>query len=419
MILVEYAKPFAVQLLLIGEKRQKVVKKTLTKDKLKAAVNEQVESQSRDLIDLSLKIHANPELGLKEEKALAWLTAYLKKNGFRVEKGIGSLPTSFKAVYGNSKPVIALLAEYDALPEVGHACGHNIIAAAAVGAGTACKCIIDSCGGTVAVFGTPAEEFFGGKATMLQAGAFNGVDAAMMVHPGTRNTGITEALACINLDIKFFGKAAHAASHPEQGINALEAMILSFNAVNSLRQHIKDKARVHGIITHAGEAANVVPAYSAAKFLVRASDNTYLDELKEKVLNCFAGAALATGAQLEHKWGEVIYAPMNNNMFLARLFAQNMESLGRKVEPFESSFGFGSTDMGNVSQVVPAIHPSVAIAPIGISVHSVEFAKAAASEAGQNGLLDAAKALAMTVADLLSKPETLAKVKEEFYRHKR
>ena len=396
-----------------------MVKNAVTKDELKAKINEQVESQRLELIELSLKIHANPELGFKEEKALTWLTAYLKKNGFQVEKGVGSLPTSFKAAYGNSKPVIALLAEYDALPEVGHACGHNIIAAAAVGAGIASKCVVDNCGGTVAVFGTPAEELFGGKVTMLQARVFDGVDAALIVHPGMRNVATTEALACISLDVEFFGKAAHAAAHPEQGINALEAMILSFNAINSLRQHIKEKARIHGIITHGGEAANVVPAYSAAKFLVRAPDNTYLDELKQTVLNCFTGAALATGARLEHKWGEIIYAPMNNNLFLARLFSQNLESLGRKVESFEPHFGFGSTDMGNVSQVIPAIHPSISVAPLGTSVHSPEFALAAASKSGHDGLIDAAKALAMTVADLLSKPEALAKVKEEFSQHSR
>jgi len=394
-----------------------MVRETLAKDLLKTKVNEQIESQRRELIELSLKIHANPELGFKEKKASGWLTTYLEENGFQIEKGIGSLPTSFKALYGNGKPVIALLAEYDALPEVGHACGHNIIAASAAGAGVACKCIVDDYGGTVAVFGTPAEELFGGKVIMLQAGAFDGVDVAMMVHPGVRNKVTIEALACISLEIEFFGKAAHAAAHPEQGINALEAMILAFNAVNSLRQHIKDRARIHGIITRGGEAANVVPAYSAAKLLVRAPDNTYLDELKQKVLNCFAGSALATESRLDYKWGETVYAPMNNNLFLAQLFSQNLESLSRKVEPLESRSGFGSTDMGNVSQIIPAIHPSVAIASPDISVHSTGFALAAASEMGHSGLLDAAKAMAMTVVDLLSKPEILAKVKEEFAQH--
>jgi len=391
-----------------------VAKKALMKAELKAEVSKQVEYHRSSLIELSLKIHANPELGFREEKALAWLTSYLKENGFQIEKGVGGLPTAFKAVYGNGKPVIALLAEYDALPEVGHACGHNIIAASTIGAGVASKCVSDNYGGTVAIFGTPAEELFRGKVTMLQAGVFDGVDAAMMVHPGVRNMAIIEALACIGLEIEFFGKAAHAAAHPEQGINALEAMLLAFNAVNSLRQHIKGKARVHGIITHGGEAANVVPAYSAAKLLVRAPDNAYLDELKQKVINCFNGASLATGARLDYKWEETSYAPMNNNLSLARLFSHNLESLGRKMEPFEAQFGFGSTDMGNVSQVIPAIHPTIAIASPDVPLHSTDFAQAAVSEAAHKGLLDAARALAMTVVDLLGEPETLSKVKEEF-----
>ncbi len=386
----------------------------MTKAELKAEVSRQVEQQCQELIELSLKIHANPELGFKEEKASDWLTGYLARNSFQVENGIGGLTTAFKAAYGISKPVIALLGEYDALPEIGHACGHNIIAASVVGAGVASKCVVDNCGGTVVVFGTPAEELFGGKVFMLREGVFDGVDTAMIIHPGVRNAATTEALACIGLEIEFFGKAVHAAAYPEQGVNALEAMILAFNAVNSLRQHIKDRARIHGIITHGGEAANVVPAYSAATFLVRATDNAYLDELKQKVLNCFEGAALATGARLDYRWSEIIYAPMKNNLVLAQLFAQNLESLGRRVEPFEPHFGFGSTDMGNVSQVIPAIHPSVAIVSPDVLLHSTDFAVAAASESGHKGLLDAAKALAMTVVDLLSESQALARVKDEF-----
>lgn len=389
-----------------------MLRKFLSTAQLKEEVNKQVDNQRQELVELSLKIHSNPELGFREERASNWLVAYLTKNSFRVERGIGGLTTAFKAVYGNGKPVIALIAEYDALPEIGHGCGHNIIAASAVGAAVASKLVVDKCGGTIAVFGTPAEELFGGKVLMLKAGVFDGVDAAMMVHPGLFNTIATEALACISLDIEFFGKAAHAAACPEEGINALDAMILAFNAVNSLRQHIKSNARVHGIITRGGEAANVVPAYSAATFLVRAADNAYLDELKQKVLNCFKGASLATGARLEYRWSDIVYAPMKNNMALGQIFAQNLASLGRKVEPLEPHFG--STDMANVSQVIPTIHPFIAIASPDVLLHSVDFAQAAASEAGHKGMLDAAKALAMTVVDLLTDPKVLAKVKEEF-----
>ena len=382
---------------------------------LKESVIKEVEASRRQLGDLSLQIHDNPELGFKEEKAAALLTGYLKKNGFSIEAGICQLPTAFRASYGKGTPAIAVLAEYDALPHLGHACGHNLIAGCAVGAAVAARPAIEGCGGQVIVIGTPAEEFYGGKVMMVERGAFDGLDAALMMHPGSHNSATTQALACINLDIEFFGQASHAAAHPEAGINALEAMLLSFAALNSLRQHIMDKARIHGIITDGGEAVNVVPAHSAANFLVRAEDRAYLEVLKEKVLDCFVGGATATGARLEYRWGEVVYAPLRNNLALAELFRQNMESLGREM-PLSGSTSVGSTDMGNVSQVVPGIHPTVAIAPEGVSVHSPEFAAAAASEVGLKGMLDAAKALAMTVVDLVTNPETMAAVKEEFGR---
>jgi amidohydrolase len=387
---------------------------TKSSPELKALVIKEVEAQCDQLRQLSLKIHSTPELGFKETKASGWLTQYLGKNGFSIERGISGLPTAFKGSYGEGKPVIAILAEYDALPKLGHACGHNLIAGSAVGAGVASKAAIDRFGGSVLVIGTPAEELFGGKAIMAEQGVFNSVDMAMMVHPGVYDAATTQALACIGLDVEFLGKAAHASAQPEKGINALEAMLLSFAAINSLRQHIKDKARIHGIITDGGEAANIVPAHSAGIFIVRAEDNGYLDELREKVLNCFVGAAAATGARLEYRWGKVRYAPLRNNLALARLFRQNMQSLGRKVLLANPSRAFGSTDMGNVSQIVPAIHPDFAIAPKEVIAHSPEFAQAAASEAGIKGMLDSAKALAMTVVDLVANPEIVARIKREF-----
>jgi len=382
---------------------------------LKDSVIKEVEAHRRQLRDLSLKIHANPELGFKEVKSSALLTQYLEENGFAIERGICELPTAFQGRYGNGKPAIAILAEYDALPQLGHACGHNLIAGAAVGAAVASKSAIDKCGGSVLVIGTPAEEFYGGKVVMAERGAFDKIDMAMMVHPGAHDTATTQALACITLEVEFFGKAAHAATRPEAGINALEAMLLSFAAINALRQHVVDKARIHGIITDGGEAPNVVPAHSAGSFLVRAEDNAYLDELKEKVLDCFVGAAAATGARLEYQWGKVLYAPLRNNLTLAELFRQNMKSLGRDM-PLSGASRVGSTDMGNVSQIVPGIHPTIAVAPETVVIHSPEFALAAASEAGIKGMLDAAKALAMTVVDLTASPEAVARVKEEFDR---
>ena len=378
---------------------------------LKATVLEAVEAQRAELVDLSLRIHANPEVALQEVKASAWLTEYLESKGFEVQRGICELPTAFRASYGHGVPVIAYVAEYDALPGLGHACGHNIIAAAAVGAAVAVRPAVDQLGGSVLVIGTPGEEIYGCKGTMVERGAFAGVDAAMMIHPGTRDIVASPALACSSLEVEFFGKAAHAAAYPDEGVNALEALILSFNNINSLRQHVKEKSRLHGIIIKGGEAANIVPAYSKALFLVRAEDEEYLQELKEKALDCFLAASLATGTRLEYKWGEVTYAPMRSNPVLAQLFSQNLESVGRKAHTSDPGRGLGSTDMGNVSQMVPSLHPFVAIAPPGVSEHSPEFAAVAASEAGHRGLLDGAKALALTATDLLMDRQLLDRVR--------
>jgi amidohydrolase len=387
-------------------------------ERLKTSVIGEIDARRQQLGELSLKIHANPEIAFQEVKSSTWLTEYLKENGFSIEQSICGLSTAFRASYGQGKPAIAILAEYDALPKLGHACGHNIIATSAVGAGIAAKLAVDSFGGTILVIGTPGEEMKGGKVFMVDRGAFDGVEVAMMMHPGVRNTATIHGLACQSLEVEFFGKPAHAAARPAEGINALEAMIQSFTAINSLRQHIKSSARIHGIITDGGEAANVVPAHSAGYFIVRAEDDDYLDELKKKVINCFTGAATASGARLEYKWGEVRYSSLRNNLTLAQLFRRNIQSLGSKMPLSDPRVSFGSTDMGNVSQLVPGIHPMIAIAPVNVLGHSPEFASAAASEKGTLGLLDAAKALAMTVVDLVANPEIVTRVKEEFRRGK-
>jgi len=386
--------------------------------KAKVSVIAEIDARRQQLSELSLKIHSNPELGFKEVQAATWLTDYLEENNFSVERGICELPTAFRASYGRGKPAIAILAEYDALPELGHACGHNLISTCAIAAGVASRQAIDQFGGSILVIGTPAEEIYGGKIIMAERGAFDNLDIAMMVHPETYNAATTHALACQILEVEFFGKAAHAAASPEAGINALEAMLQSFTAINSLRQHIKSTARIHGIITDGGQAANIVPNHSAGTFIVRAEDDAYLDELRQRVINCFAGAATASGARLEYSWGKARYASLRNNMVLAQLFQQNLTSLGRQVKLDDPSNAFGSTDMGNVSQLVPAIHASVAIAPREVAVHSSRFAEAAASEAGIRGLLDAAKALALTVVDLVTNPETVREAKEEFQQAK-
>jgi len=382
--------------------------------KLKQSIVKRVDAQRAQLKNLALKIHAHPEMGFKEFKASGWLSDYLEGKGFTLKRGICEIPTAFKASYGTGKPCIAILAEYDALPGMGHACGHNLICTIACGAGVAAKLAVDKYGGTVLVIGTPAEELFAGKMMMVQRGAFEGLDTAMIVHPETFDAASSNALACQNLYVEFFGKASHAAAAPDRGINALDAMILSFNNINALRQHIRSTARIHGIIKDGGHASNVIPDHSAGEFVVRALDDEYLDELEGKVLNCFVGAANATGARLEYRWDDLRYAAMKSNMTLAQLYADNIKQFGREARLPRPGGGGGSTDMGNVSQVVPAIHPMIAIAPREVSIHSPEFAEAAASEGGIQGMVDAAKTVAMTIADLLASPEALRKVKEEF-----
>jgi len=385
-------------------------------EKLKQTVIRQVNAESSRLKELALMIHANPEHGLQEYKACEWLTQYLTERGFTVEGGLCDMPTAFRAVYGKGKPVIGLLAEYDALPGLGHACGHNLICTITVGAAVAAKAAVDQCGGSVIVIGTPAEENYGGKIVMARKGTFSDLDAAILVHPDVVDVAVVPAIACQQMNVEFFGKAAHASANPAAGINALDAMILSFNNINALRQHIRSTARIHGIITDGGQAANIVPDHSAGEFYVRATDDAYLDELIQKVLNCFISAGLATGARLEYKPDVLRYASMSSNMTLARLYVDNMKAIGRVVKLEESKIPLnaGSTDMGNVSKATAAIQPVLAIAPKGISLHSPEFAAAAASETGMTGMCDAAKAVAMTIVDLLSSTETMQKVREEF-----
>ncbi len=385
---------------------------------LKNSVIKDIESHSAQLEELSLKIHDNPETAFKEKQAAEWLSGYLEQSGFTLERGICDLPTAFCAAYGKDGPAVAILAEYDALPKIGHACGHNLIATGAVAAGTASKIAVDALGGTVSVIGTPGEELTGGKAVMADRGAFDGIDAAMIVHPGGGNYVVMNTLACQTLEVEFFGKSAHASAEPELGVNALEAMIQSYNAINSLRQHIKDGARIHGVITDGGEAANIVPAHTAASFFVRAVDDEYLDLLKDKVIDCFTGAAIATGAELKFKWDDVRYAAMINNMTMARLFQDNMKTLGHDIPLGGNTTWGGSTDVGNVSRLTPTIQPLVSIAPDDVLIHTPEFAQAAVSKNSLRSMLDAAKAMAMTLVDLLGNPDNLTAAREEFKRGK-
>jgi amidohydrolase len=384
-------------------------------DDLKTRAADEIEARREQLIELSLRIHANPETAFREVKAAGWLSDYLEAEGFAVERGICQIGTAFRASYGSGRPRVAFIAEYDALAGIGHGCGHNIIATASLGAAIATKAIVPEAGGTALVIGTPAEEAAGGKVFMANRGAFDDLDVAMLTHPANRDVAVTYALACLELGVQYFGRAAHAAARPEMGINALDALVIAYNSVSALRQHIRDSARIHGIITDGGQAVNVVPEQAAGAFLLRAEDDEYLEELKEKVLACFRAGAEATGARLEYRWGEEArYRAMRSNRTLAEAYRRNMEALGRQVLECDSGRSLGSTDMGNVSALVPAIHPTVAIAPPDVTIHTPEFREVAASEAGHRGLMDSAKAMAMTAVDVLVDADLRRRIEEEF-----
>jgi amidohydrolase len=388
---------------------------------LKQAVRSEVDAWRNELIWLSDAIHAEPEIAFEEFQAARRLSEMLEENGFEVARGVAGLETAFVAsCQGKDQgPTIAFLAEYDALPGLGHACGHNIIGTAAAGAGLAIKAVLPELEGEIRVIGTPAEEGGGGKAIMVDAGVFDGVDAAMMVHPGGRNLLGRLALTAIPVKLEFFGKAAHAAAKPDAGINALEAMLLTFSGINALRQHLRDDARVHGVITHGGDAANIVPDYTAADLIIRAADTPYASEVLEKVRACAEGAAVATGARQEFRQSGPRYDARMPNPTLVSLFKDNLHALGLDVVLASGNERLGSSDVGNVSQVLPTIHPYIAICSEEVGGHTVEFREAAASPAGHEGLINAAKAMAMTAVDLLAAPENLEMAKESFRKQKK
>ena len=386
-------------------------------DQLKARVIAEVDARRDELIRISDTIHAKPELAFQEFEAAALLASVLERKGFAVQRGVAGLETAFVASYTSQKgdrPVVTLLAEYDALVDLGHACGHNIIGTASVGAALALRPVLDEIVGTIQVAGTPAEEGGGGKVIMAEAGVFDGVDVAMMVHPSTRTMTRRNSLACFELKMEFFGQSAHAAASPDKGINALDACILAYNNVSVLRQQLTDDVRIHGIITHGGSAPNIIPDYTAAEFLVRAAEKDHALAMLARVEDCARAGALAAGAEVRLTRPDKYYANMVPSTVLADLFDANLTALGREVRLPLPNERMGSTDMGNVSHVVPALHPYVAIAPEEVAGHSPEFRAAAVSPEGHAGLLDAAKALAMTAVDLFSNPERVDAAWEEY-----
>jgi amidohydrolase len=372
--------------------------------KLKKEARAAVDAMRAELLDLSRAIHTNPELAFEEFEAAALLTTALKRAGLEVKSGAYGLETAFEAEFGpDGGARVALLAEYDALPEIGHACGHNLIATAGVGAGLALAGLGQELPGRVRVLGTPAEERGGGKEIMARRGAFDGIDAALMIHPSGLNLVNMPCICMGEVEVKYRGQAAHAAAMPERGINALDALVIAYQGIAALRQHIKPAERLHGIITDGGQAPNIVPETAAGRFYARAASADELTALKQRVDGCFEAGAAATGASVEIEWCDVDYLDIRFNAPLAECFQANAETLGREFFPYDRlPAGIqGSTDMGNVSQRVPSIHPMLAAAPNHCTIHNPEFAKWAGSEMGDGVALDGAKALAMTAIDFL------------------
>ncbi|MBI2525500.1 MAG: M20 family metallopeptidase [Candidatus Rokubacteria bacterium] len=389
-----------------------------TLEAAKRKIVETVEWLADDLEQLSHRIHDNPELCFKEEKAAAWLTAFLEKQGAAVERGVGGLPTAFRATIPGQGPgpTIAIMAEYDALPNIGHACGHNVIATSGAGAGAALAAALRPLPfpGRIQVIGTPAEEGGAGKVRLMEAGVFKDVDAAMMIHgrPGTQIW--RPSLGIVKVTCEFSGRAAHASSWPWRGVNALNAMIQLFVSLDMMRQQVRPDARIHGVITKGGDQANIIPEYTAAEFYLRAPTRDYCQELLRRFEGCATGAATATGCTVAVTPDPVIHDPLKPNFTMAALFGKNLERIAFPVDPDDGQAGYGSTDCGNVSQALPTIHPYIRISPDGVPGHSREFAEWAKSPLARAGMVAAAKTLAMTAVDLLADPEALRKAKEEF-----
>jgi amidohydrolase len=382
---------------------------------MKDLIEREVEALEASLNETSDYIANNPELGNQEFKALEKLTSLLKNHGFSIETNLINKPTAFRATYISKKPgpSVAYLCEYDALPDIGHGCGHNMIGTMSCGAAIALSKVLNMIGGKIVVLGTPAEETNGAKVDMAEKGIFEGIDVAMILHPDDKNheSGLSLAMDAIQFDFK--GKSSHAAASPHEGINALDAVILTFTGINALRQHITSDARIHGIIKEGGKAANIIPDRAIAQFYVRAGKKKYLKELAEKIKDIARGAALMTGAALDISNYEISYDNMNTNRILSDCFTENLKHIGiTDVHSARSSYG--SIDMGNVSNVVPAIHPYISISDTPLVAHTTEFRDATLTSKAHMALIKGASALALTGYDIITDQELLLRIKDEF-----
>ena len=392
-------------------------------ERLRKLVLEEVDRLLPRLIELSDWIGMHPELGSEEYEASKRLSEELERHGFKVERGILNMPTAFRASYSGVGPTprIAFMAEYDALPEIGHGCGHNIIGAAAIGAGIALRRALDEVSGTIFVYGTPAEEgrgpSAGAKRRMAEAGLFDDLDVAMMIHPTSGITRVNERfLAVTGITVEFEGRAAHAAAFPHLGVNALNAAVLMYMAVHANRQQLRRDANavIHGIIREGGAASNIIPDRAVLQFGVRSSDDSYIPELVGMVENCARGAAIATGCKVHIDVRPGLKSNVRNEP-LERLLYRILSELGEEVEPPELTarrIPMASTDFSDVTHVVPAIHPMISIAPEGVALHTREFAEATMTERGHRAIGIGAKAMALAALELILDPRLLEEVKE-------
>ncbi len=386
-------------------------------EQLKKDVCSAVEDMRAELLALSHAIHDEPELALEEFKAAKRLADGIERHGVTATRGAFGLDTAFAAEFGRSSgPNISILSEYDALPGIGHACGHNIIATAGFGAAMALSKLNGRLPGRVRYLGTPAEERFGGKEIMARHGAFDGVDASMMIHPSNENLVTMPCIAISEVEAIYHGLSAHASAMPYRGLNALDAVVTAYQSIAQLRQHIRNTDRIHGIITEGGLAPNIVPERAACRFYVRAVDAHELAPLKARVQKCFEAGALATGCRLEVHWGDTDYLDLKTNWPMAEAYEANAIALGREFFPVDQlPPGYsGSTDMGNVSHLVPSIHPMLGIAPAGVVIHNPEFTRYAASDKGDAAVIDGAKSMAMTVLDLMAERGRMDAARADF-----
>jgi amidohydrolase len=370
-------------------------------DDVHQQIRKEVTGRAETLWDVALRLHADPEYAFDEHRAAALLTDVLEREGFAVERGVADMPTAFTARWGRGRPTVALLLEYDALPGLGHACGHNLIAAAGLGAALAAGAVLDAGDGSVLAVGTPAEEGGGGKAVEVEAGVFDDVDAALMFHPGVHSWTRAPLTAQVQYRVGFHGRAAHPTGNPTEGIDALAALVELFNVLHALGRRLPEASHIQGIVTHGGTATNIVPEYAEGRFGLRAATTDALADLVARLTTCADGVALATGTRAEVERVTVRYDHFRDSGTLSERFAEHLDRAGITLGAPTPGVYLGSSDIGNVSTRVPAIHPFVAIMGEDASDHTPEFAEAAASERAREVLLAATEALACTAADVL------------------